>query len=620
MKNRIAACALTCVLALQISAFAENNAYYNGSTIAISGHVNYFTLNKTSRITYTVKENETVINMGEFPVEKEDYYCKFEVDDEIDPSALTVNLRLDNNDISDSVEKISIQKSDKTTVDMNIVNSEKGRFIADGKNLSLQIKATTMADFDDIFDLLIAEYNSSGSLVGIQRKDNINVTTDTNTYEYSQEIDCTPVNTNTNTVRVFAWDSTNSMVPLGEAKNISKKIYSGDFFVNDDGTINSDLTGEYTVAYIGGSLTAGDSDYEGNKEIEQSAGWAAKTTGFIRTQFPNATFKHINAGIGGTGSEYGATRFYQHVASKNPDIVFIEFAVNDKQAESTEWPEWQSKKYMEKMVRICKLLPKEPVIYFVYAPFPNRDEAMADQYKWKQEIADYYGIKSINIDNYFRKLYEPYKNDKTYMEFLADEGYYGWNSAHTEVDVHPHAKGYMAYADAIKEVLEEPGAFEKMKNDPDEAYCTVQKSEYNKNVMESEYNYIHYDNQRISYKGNWQITDASNFGIDSVNKVVGADCNGAELSFLTKANEIILNFVTSKNGQKIDVYLDGEYQKTDYGANSVYEGMNNGTHKILDIPAEVLADGKEHRVTLKVQTAENENSTFNVADIIEKTY
>ena len=48
--------------------------------------------------------------------------------------------------------------------------------------------------------------------------------------------------------------------------------------------------------------------------------------------------------------------------------------------------------------------------------------------------------------------------------------------------------------------------------------------------------------------------------------------------------------------------------------------MNNGTHKILDIPAEVLADGKEHRVTLKVQNAENENSTFNVADIIEKTY
>ena len=37
-----------------------------------------------------------------------------------------------------------------------------------------------------------------------------------------------------------------------------------------------------------------------------------------------------NAGIGGTGSDFGITRLYDDVVSRDPDIVFVEFSVNDR--------------------------------------------------------------------------------------------------------------------------------------------------------------------------------------------------------------------------------------------------------------------------------------------------
>jgi lysophospholipase L1-like esterase len=43
-------------------------------------------------------------------------------------------------------------------------------------------------------------------------------------------------------------------------------------------------------------------------------------------------FKQVDAAIGGTGSELGAYRFEEHVLKYKPDLLFIEFAVNDNGA------------------------------------------------------------------------------------------------------------------------------------------------------------------------------------------------------------------------------------------------------------------------------------------------
>ncbi len=78
-----------------------------------------------------------------------------------------------------------------------------------------------------------------------------------------------------------------------------------------------------TIAYFGGSITegAGASSYDNC--------WAAKTTAWLRTQYPASEITHIQAAIGGTGSTLGMYRCDNDVCVHKPDLVFFEFAVND---------------------------------------------------------------------------------------------------------------------------------------------------------------------------------------------------------------------------------------------------------------------------------------------------
>ncbi len=80
-----------------------------------------------------------------------------------------------------------------------------------------------------------------------------------------------------------------------------------------------------TVAYIGGSITQGSS--AGDKEC-----YARLTTDWIIEQFPDAEIEYVRAGIGATGSYIGVHRADRDVLSKNPDLVFIDFSVNDTSA------------------------------------------------------------------------------------------------------------------------------------------------------------------------------------------------------------------------------------------------------------------------------------------------
>jgi len=72
-----------------------------------------------------------------------------------------------------------------------------------------------------------------------------------------------------------------------------------------------------TIAYLGGSITAA------------QGGWREQSLAWLQQQFPQANIKHINAGVGGTGSDLGVFRVKNDVINYKPDLVFVEFAVND---------------------------------------------------------------------------------------------------------------------------------------------------------------------------------------------------------------------------------------------------------------------------------------------------
>lgn len=78
------------------------------------------------------------------------------------------------------------------------------------------------------------------------------------------------------------------------------------------------------VAAIGGSITAGGQNTKdpNRRYVQQLAKW-------FETTFPGLKVRFVNAGIGATNSGYGALRVQRDVIAHQPDLVIVEYAVND---------------------------------------------------------------------------------------------------------------------------------------------------------------------------------------------------------------------------------------------------------------------------------------------------
>lgn len=77
-----------------------------------------------------------------------------------------------------------------------------------------------------------------------------------------------------------------------------------------------------TTAFIGGSIT------QGSLSSTPETCYAYLVYKWWAEHFPGT--RYVNAGIGGTTSQFGAARVEEDVLKHSPDVVFIEFSVNDE--------------------------------------------------------------------------------------------------------------------------------------------------------------------------------------------------------------------------------------------------------------------------------------------------
>ena len=136
------------------------------------------------------------------------------------------------------------------------------------------------------------------------------------------------------------------------------------------------------IAYLGGSITEMD-------------GWRRLSREWLQAQYPACTFSETHAAIGGTGSSLGVYRVGEHVLKYDPDLVFVEFAVND--AAEAEWTIWKN---FEGIVR--QIWKHDPGIDIVFV-YTVRD-TMVSCYQSgvcphsasaMEMLAEHYGIPSI---------------------------------------------------------------------------------------------------------------------------------------------------------------------------------------------------------------------------------
>ena len=191
------------------------------------------------------------------------------------------------------------------------------------------------------------------------------------------------------------------------------------------------------IAYFGGSITA-------------ASGWRVQTLKWFQETFPKATVSEINAAIGGTGSDLGVFRLGHDVLQHKPDLVFVEFAVNDGGAS----PEriWQA---MEGIVRQIWAADPRTDICYVYTFRTGYENDLNKGFcpraaSAMEMLAEHYGIPSINVampvcalereGKLIFKSAEP--TPEGVLQFSKD-------------GVHPLTEGHQLYTDLIARAVTE---------------------------------------------------------------------------------------------------------------------------------------------------------------------
>ncbi|MDF1813170.1 MAG: GDSL-type esterase/lipase family protein [Verrucomicrobiales bacterium] len=189
------------------------------------------------------------------------------------------------------------------------------------------------------------------------------------------------------------------------------------------------------IAYLGGSITA-------------AGGWRIQSREWFQKQYPDAAFEEIHAAIGGTGSDLGVFRLQNDVLRHEPDLLFVEFAVNDGGAA----PE-RIHKAMEGIVRQTWKSDPTVDICFVYTVslpvMPHlREGKMQRSASAMEELADHYHIPSIHFGIEVAKLE---KSGKLVFKAPKPENIATAEPLVFSTDgVHPHVEtGHRLYTEAI---------------------------------------------------------------------------------------------------------------------------------------------------------------------------
>ena len=141
---------------------------------------------------------------------------------------------------------------------------------------------------------------------------------------------------------------------------------------------------EVRIAYLGGSITA-------------APGWRVMSLEWLREKYPNAKIEEIFAAIGGTGSELGVFRLENDVLRHKPDLLFVEFAVNDFGVAPD-----RVKQTMEGIVRkTWREFPECDIVFIYTVASRDLEDIKAGKMplsaSYMEVVAEHYNIPSVHF-------------------------------------------------------------------------------------------------------------------------------------------------------------------------------------------------------------------------------
>ena len=187
---------------------------------------------------------------------------------------------------------------------------------------------------------------------------------------------------------------------------------------------------ELTIVYTGGSVTNGDGSTDRNTKS-----WAGLTTAWFKETYPDADVKGVKAAIGGTGSYLASFRFEGEIKPHEPDLLFIEFAINDAyNAQDYDSVVRTSETLVQKAYQ---LNPNIDIVYVLTFDEPRKIQNYV-QLKAHMDVAKKYGLLYIKLSEPFYQML--YRTGTEFSDYFTDA-------------VHPNDEGYQFYASVITEQL-----------------------------------------------------------------------------------------------------------------------------------------------------------------------
>jgi lysophospholipase L1-like esterase len=177
------------------------------------------------------------------------------------------------------------------------------------------------------------------------------------------------------------------------------------------------------IAFLGGSIT------QGALATEPENCYAYRVYEWFTNQFPTGSFQYINAGIGGTTSQFGVARVEQDVLAYKPDFLIVEFSVNDVANEFFE-------ETYEGLIRKISYSRQSPAVLIVNNVFYDTGENAQD---YHNKIGKAYHIPCVSIKD---SLYQKMKEGLWKEEELTPD------------HLHPNDKGHKLIADVINGFLD----------------------------------------------------------------------------------------------------------------------------------------------------------------------
>lgn len=191
-------------------------------------------------------------------------------------------------------------------------------------------------------------------------------------------------------------------------KNLMKRAANGESLV---------------IGFLGGSIT------QGSLSSTPKTCYAYLVYEWWKKSFPNAEFSFVNGGIGGTTSYYGGARAWKDVLCYRPDIVTVDFSVNDDANEFFE-------ETYEGTLRRLLMAPSAPAVVVLNNVFYDTGKNAQD---YHNRIADHYGIPHVSIKD---TIFPDVESGKIVRADITPD------------NLHPNDKGHRLVADEICKLLD----------------------------------------------------------------------------------------------------------------------------------------------------------------------